>query len=247
MERLITILFICFFNLVFVLKLNAQTKTVVLGATDWCPYTCKSQADGGIVTKYLTQVFKEHGIKLEVRFYPWIRAVKFARTGEIDGLLTAVRSEVPDLLLTNIPTMNYQTCYYGLKKTTWQYTGSQSLEKVRNLSVASGYGYGEPLDTYLGRKPRNVSNIAGDRIIHRMMTMLENNRVSIFAQDPLIFLRNSHSIEIEKKGCQEVSPFYIAFKNSRYFSQELIPLLDSSLEKASKELLPSMLEQYYSE
>ncbi len=244
MKGLILVFIFLSANLYYSSSLRAEVTTLTFGATDWCPYTCESREDGGIVTKYLKKIFSEVGIEINVRFYPWIRAVRFARQGEIDGLLTAVKSEVPDLLLTTTPTMSYQTCFYGLPNNSWSYTGAASLAKVKALSVAEGYGYGEPLDGYIGKHAHNINFISGDRIMERMINMVKKNRVTIIAQDPLIIEQNRPKLKLHNKGCQEVSPFYIAFKKDPFYQNELIPKLDQVLAQHAEKFLPQLLEEY---
>ncbi len=214
-----------------------------MGATDWCPYTCPTRHDGGLVTSYLKEVFQILGVKLEVRFYPWVRAINYAKAGEIDGLLTAVKSEVPDMLLTTTPTMSYQTCFYTLEDDEWKYTGEESLSQIKALSVAEGYGYGEPLDSYIANGANNIVSISGDQLVDRMVYMLLANRISAFAQDPLIIeeykgLKSS----IINKGCQNSLPFFIAFRKTNYFKNELIPELDEVLKTKSKRGLPVIIK-----
>lgn len=224
---------------------SAELKTLVMGATDWCPYTCPSLPGGGLVTKYLREVFELIGIQLKVHFYPWVRAINYAKIGEIDGLLTAVRSEVPDLLLTSTPTMNYQTCFYTRRNYKWKYSGKKSLSEVKDLIIAEGYGYGEPLDSYIAGKPKNLVVISGTKIVDRMASMLLANRISAFAQDPLIIQEYKElNHEIFNKGCQSSSPFFIAFRKTKYFKNELIPKLNEVLKVTSKELLPAIIQDF---
>jgi len=81
-------------------------KQINLAATDWCPYACEHPADQkpGIVHEYLTQLFAAQGITLNIQFFPWSRAIEEANKGRVDGLLTAVYAEAPDLILpTRLP------------------------------------------------------------------------------------------------------------------------------------------------
>ena len=54
-------------------------RSVVLTSLEWPPYCSASLPGGGITTRVVRAAFLEAGYRVEVRFFPWQRAVEQAR------------------------------------------------------------------------------------------------------------------------------------------------------------------------
>ncbi len=66
----------------------ATTKPVVRLATlEWEPYIGTRMPDQGYAAALVRAAFADQGVKVEITFYPWARALHLARTGEVDGLM----------------------------------------------------------------------------------------------------------------------------------------------------------------
>ncbi len=66
----------------------AATKPVVrLASLDWEPYIGPRMPNQGYVAALIRAAFADQGMKVEIEFYPWARALHLARTGAIDGLM----------------------------------------------------------------------------------------------------------------------------------------------------------------
>ncbi len=81
------------FYIVFSLFLPAvgfaqENKTVVLACNEFPPQKMENSADGnkGIDVDILEAVFQDMNMDLQVRFYPWKRALQLAQNGSVDGL-----------------------------------------------------------------------------------------------------------------------------------------------------------------
>ncbi|MGH8105062.1 MAG: substrate-binding periplasmic protein [Arenimonas sp.] len=69
-------------------KPAASTKPVVRLATlEWEPYIGTRMPDQGYSAALVRAAFADQGVKVEITFYPWARALLLARTGEVDGLM----------------------------------------------------------------------------------------------------------------------------------------------------------------
>ena len=64
----------------------AQTKKVTLTTLDWEPYIGASLPGHGYVYEIVSEAFKSVGYQVEIKFYPWARAVDEAKSGQADGL-----------------------------------------------------------------------------------------------------------------------------------------------------------------
>lgn len=72
------------FLLLLSFQIIAAEQSIKLAATDWCPFTCSSMKNKGVVTEFVTKILAKHKIKLEVEFLPWARAVSNATNHKVD-------------------------------------------------------------------------------------------------------------------------------------------------------------------
>lgn len=226
-------------------------KTIHLAATDWCPYSCDVSDQPGIVTEYLTRLLASHNIDLKVEILPWGRAIHYANTGKVAGLLTAVPSEAPNLHFTSIPTMTYSVCFFSKKESDWQFNTAASL-KSRILGASLNYSYGEEVDPYIERNKDNrfIYLITGDNKITRFASMLQNNRLDSFIEDQYVTEWQLKALgdqrgDIKSSGCLPSHPFYVAINPGLEWSQEFIDLLDLLLaQESSKTVLQDVIHHY---
>jgi polar amino acid transport system substrate-binding protein len=66
---------------------DAPRKTVALATTEWAPYIGQEMPEFGYVHILATRAFALAGYDVEIRFYPWARALALAREGNVAGLL----------------------------------------------------------------------------------------------------------------------------------------------------------------
>jgi polar amino acid transport system substrate-binding protein len=66
---------------------DAPRKTVVLATTEWPPYIGQELPEQGYVHILATRAFAHAGYEVQIRFYPWARALALAREGSVAGLL----------------------------------------------------------------------------------------------------------------------------------------------------------------
>ena len=233
---------------------HAQLPThIALASTDWCPYACETAtAQHGIVYDYITQVLKQQDIAVDIRFYPWSRAIGLANIGDtIHGLLTAVKAEAPNLLFTTTPIMSYQICFFSKPKKNWMYEGVDSLAGMR-IGVISGYGYGSPLDEYIN-DPANrqfISTINGNNGVSRLISQLHIERIETFVEDKNVVqwtTRQYHlnTRSLKPSNCLSDNPFYLAIHTDLPGSQELITLLNRELAAPNNIALLNKITQQY--
>jgi polar amino acid transport system substrate-binding protein len=80
---------ICVSSLLFLLIETpslANTQTIYLNSLEWPPYIGKNLPNQGYVAQFVNSAFAIEGIKLEIKFLPWMRAYKNAKSGISDGL-----------------------------------------------------------------------------------------------------------------------------------------------------------------
>lgn len=189
-----------------------------------------------MVHDYLTYIFREHGIELEITFFPWSRAIKEVKKGRVDGLLTAVPTEAPGLLFTHTPTMNYSVCFFTEVSSDWEYKKIESLRGI-TLAVIQDYAYGEPVDKYIQTSPKNNLSVIKSGGIARLQRMLLAQRFDAFIADSNVVawqLTNTLS-SVRKAGCLDEKPFYLAFNPRKEWSGKIIEVLDVWLGASSSQ------------
>lgn len=237
------------------LKAELPSK-IVLAATDWCPYTCSTPEEHpGVIGEYVAAILKKHGIHLEIQFLPWSRAIAMANEGEkVHGLLTAVHEEAPELLLTDIPIMTYNVCFFTNTNIDWEYKDITSLSDIpEKLGVIRDYGYGSPVDEHI-KNPKNedgIHFISGSNALQRLILMLEKGRIDLLLDDKYVIRRlakknNINDSILRNAGCLPGNPFYLAINPKFEWSQELIDLFNDAFSRAeNQEVLKSMFERQF--
>lgn len=234
----------------------ANISTIKLATTDWCPYSCPNDKQNkGIAYDYVSHILQQKDITADIVSYPWARAIRQVDTGARHGLLTAVHSESPDLLFTQVPMMSYQMCFYGLPELKWQYRNTTSLSNV-SLAVIAEYGYGQPLDNFLAIESnrKNVVEISGNFGLERILALVSSGKVDVFIEDKNVFnwhLKHQDSIR-EKKfkqlGCLAETPFYLALSPELIWAPEVIKMLNREFSsQANGRWLEFLISNRYSE
>ena len=226
--------------------------TLHLGAADWCPYTCKDPDKPGIAAEYLTAVFATQGIDLQISVLPWARAVQSAQSGELDGLVTLIEGEAPQLLMTTTPTMGHQNCFYTRPASQWHYQGLSSLDQVR-LGAIKNYGYGDDIDYYIattGESTPKLQVLSGNSPDERLVNMLINSRIDVFISDRYVFgwkLKGSQTgaADIQQSSCLPERPFYAGFFKGRKNAQALTESLNKALSEDSNKALREQIAAKY--
>lgn len=242
---------ICFCLIFSVITRAEIPKSITLAAADWCPYTCPSKEEPGIVVEYFRNILAPYGITLDIRYLPWNRAIREVNIGSVAGLTTAVPSEAPDLQFTSVATMDYSVCLYSRESSNWQYSEPSSL-KGNILGAALNYSYGESIDAYINENIDNgaITFIAGDKKIFRYASMLRSNRIDAFIGDMYVTgwgakNENIDMQQIKINHCLQKTPFYMALNPELLWSKELINLLDQELSKEeNSEILSEIIYRY---
>ncbi len=169
-----------------------------------------------------------------------------ANKGRVDGLLTAVYAEAPDLVFTHTPTMAYGVCFFTEEYTSWQYKGLASLQQI-NLAVIQDYGYGQPVDGYIKEASAGKLTVIASGGINRLSRMLIAGRVDAFVGDSNVvawLLKTKRNLP-RQVGCLPENPFYIAFNSNRPWVKEIVNKLDIWLNTARNQLKLKGIKQEY--
>ncbi|NVK37387.1 MAG: transporter substrate-binding domain-containing protein [Gammaproteobacteria bacterium] len=227
-------------------------KKIILATTDWCPYACPGDPQTpGIAHEYITQVLADLGVDVEIKFYPWSRAIREVSLGRSHGLLTAVHDEAPDFLFTRTPTMAYSMCFFSKQTKDWEYMGIKSLEAIRFGGI-KGYGYSPEINGYMeyDNSQTRVELISGGNEIPRLFQMIKHGRIDAFIEDKYVvaWSAKKNSVDMQdfkKAGCLKEIPFFMAFNPDFPWVMNVLKQLDSSfLAAKNKTILKRIVERY---
>ncbi|NRA53633.1 MAG: hypothetical protein HRU23_05770 [Gammaproteobacteria bacterium] len=227
---------------------DSAPKTLQLASTQWCPYVCNE--DKGAVIQYVDEILARENIKLTVQVLPWSRAIKQAKSGASDGLLTAGLTEAQALSYTHSALGYYQTCFIARQDSTWHYEKPLNI-KGEILGTVQGYGYGPELDNLIKTRPASVLMISGSKVVSRLIGLLNKKRIDIVAIDIREFkwILGSNFIEemgLKKVGCLAKEPYYLALNPALIGREQLIEILDIAFAKSkNKHRLQQLLEAMY--
>lgn len=66
--------------------LAADSTEIRLSTLEWPPYTSATLPDGGYATAVVRAAFAAESRTVDIRFYPWARALSLAESGQRDGV-----------------------------------------------------------------------------------------------------------------------------------------------------------------
>lgn len=232
---------------------NLPSK-VILATTNWCPYACpETEKLPGIAYEYIQAIFNQLGVGVEIKFYPWTRAIKEVESGRAHGLLTAVHEEAPKFIFTNTPTMSYRVCFFSTNQSQWRFKDVASLSAI-TLGAIKGYGYDSEIDEYISNANSNetVQLISGGKEIPRFINMLELKRIDAFLDDQYVaaWEAKTHNIDLsdyQKSGCLGENPFYMAFNPNFKWAEHLIKKLDPLFSKKENQALLNKIVKKYTD
>lgn len=156
----------------------AMADTYRLVTTRFLPFTDPDHAKGGFLGEIAHEAFARRGHIITINFRPWPRAMKEAREGEADGLLSAFYNEERSKVFHfSAPLNSTRMVLVGMKKKWGDRLTFKTLAEFDGLSIATGrkWAYSEAFEKHSGFDRVLVgSEEAGIR-------MLFANRVNLFA------------------------------------------------------------------
>ena len=242
-----------------------QPRAITLATTAWCPYTCTDkQFNHGVIGHYIKQILADNDIQVTIESYPWSRAIQLANNGQVDGLLTAVHAEAPELLFSSVPISHFQVCFYGRINEQWNFQKQNSQPEdnqpttlqplihlnQRILGIQQDYGYGEPLDSFIANPPNHARlvTLTGDNGTTRLIDMLLSQRIDLFAEDQVVadWLISKQGLPnniVSKRGCLRKQPYYLALHASQQNKQLIININSALAKQENQALLASFIHQ----
>ncbi len=197
-------------------------------ATDWCPYTCKHFQTKGIVGDKIRKILNKEGYDIKVVFLPWARALRMVNNDNIAGLLTAVKSEAPNLVYPSKVTMSYQNCAFSTnKKFIGKIKNANDLRKYK-VGHITDYSYGNEYDQVIKKDNPRFISLAGSNPIERLFEMNKLGRIDLFMEEMRVADYNFKK-EVFKIHCTKPEGFYTAINPKFKSYKKLIEMLNNGL------------------
>ena len=189
-------------------------EPIVISSIDWCPQLCNSDAKPGYIMDTVKAIFKDSPYDIQVKTYPWTRAIKLVETGKSHALLAPAKGEAPNLVFPTQEVGLQRMCFFTKSNTDWQYTGAESLKGMK-VGLAQDTTL-EGLDDYIASNKSQFDFIPySDEYLNTSIKKVKFNRIDTF-----VFTYNSTqyginerqlSDEYREAGCLPSSKVYMAF------------------------------------
>lgn len=223
--------FWCYFlaTVVLLLSFSLHAQKLTLATTDWCPYTCQEMTSQGDVTAYIKSLLAKHNVDLKVLFLPWARAIQEAKIGNVDGVLTGVKSEAPFLHFTSTATSYYQSCFFALAKTKEKLQFNHINKAV--IGIISEHSYGQQIDHFIANDTANrYLEVHGSEPLKRLGRLLELKRIDYFIEE----INVAHYTLNDKFTpviCGEQNPFYLGLTMKKPAHANILQLLNEEIRR----------------
>ena len=125
---------------------TAEQSVLRLTTGDWPPFTSQDAQHGGVASQIVREAFALVDVEVELKFYPWARALKLAQSGRWDGSL--VWFETPERLeefFFSDPVAEARTHFFHLRETAFDWEEYSDLAQHR-VGGTVAYSYGHSFD-----------------------------------------------------------------------------------------------------
>jgi polar amino acid transport system substrate-binding protein len=192
-----------------------------LATLEFPPY--EFQEDGkarGIAVDVVTEAMRRLGHTVEVRVYPWARALDAARSGDVDGLFTAYKTPDREAFLdysgeTLVPQI---VSLFVVEGSPIRFDGSLSKLAGSSFGIVNQLSYGKVFDQAMQDGTLKKLEKTNDTALSAKM--LVAGRFDILVSNKYVALYNFKKLGIQGKIREltpvvEDVPSYIAFTKTR--------------------------------
>jgi polar amino acid transport system substrate-binding protein len=174
-----------------------EGRALVFASDEWCPYVCFESTRAGYLVDLAHALFESPARPVEIRRMSWLRAIREAEAGRIDGVLGAAPGESPLLLYPERAAAGDPVAFAVRSDDPWTFTHPRDLSG-RRIGLAQGYRFGPALDDALspGRAHSpGIEPLATDRPTWNNLQKLVEGRIDTV-------LDNGHVLrhEVDRSG-----------------------------------------------
>lgn len=177
---------------------KAVRQNEMIIAVDWgnVPFMYEDNKKvEGIYPALIAAVFDRMGVAVKIKAYPWKRALKLAKKGEIGiGGLYKIKERLKFLDYSD-PLYTEKIMIYTKKKKQFKFNTIQDLNK-KTIGVIRGWSYGDKVDTFM--KSGNVIIKAGDNDTVTFKRLVHDHVDCLFAPE------QTGRLMIKQKGYETI-------------------------------------------
>ena len=142
-------------------------EPVTLASTEFPPYTGERLAGGGFLTRAIAMAFERSGYAVKTLFYPWTRALKVTRNGEVDGITAIWRTtEREQWLAFSDPIVSNDIGFYGRTEgAPWLRELADIKAQGLRIGVVRGYAVPKALLELKPQFEETLNDAAGLRML----------------------------------------------------------------------------------
>lgn len=96
-----------------------EQEVIQIAAIDWCPQLCPAHTNPGYIAELVEQIYGSSDYQLNIKTYPWSRALSMVRKGEVDAVLSPARAEAPDPIYPHYEVGIQRMCFFTLATNSW--------------------------------------------------------------------------------------------------------------------------------
>jgi len=136
---------------------DADPRSVMLVANNWCPQHCiSSSKNPGYLVEIAQAALAASHVNSTIEFEPWLRAVRNVKMGIYDGLLTPTESEYINLIRHKEPLAKQRFCFYS-KLNKNNHLTSLADFKGKEIAISRGSNPGNEFMKFVLNAQNQVS------------------------------------------------------------------------------------------
>jgi len=154
-----------------------------VASLDWQPYSGQKLKFQGESVQKLRRLLAKRNIELKVDFFPWKRAMDFAKGKDYIGYFPAWPEEVSKGF---VPTLGIDTSKIALltyKNKLIKLDTLENIFKNNTLGIVKTYAYPKVINDLILKYPKNVFGALNET---SLLKMLVRNRFSVVITDPRV-------------------------------------------------------------
>ena len=204
----------------------AQEK-LLMDIGDWEPFTSSRDTESQILEQLVREIYALFGIKVEYRYYPWLRSLTNVENGECDGSFPLIKTPERDIttLSCKEPILIEDSVFFYLKKKRFDWSTMDDLKPYR-IGGTIDYAYMEPFENvnlhieYVAYEDLNFITLAERRIdiypasrevgIYLIHMLFEEPEISQFTYHPKPLNSQKYYVLISRKNprAQELADLF---------------------------------------
>ncbi|WP_415905813.1 hypothetical protein ACMXYW_07890 [Neptuniibacter sp. QD48_55] len=212
----------------------ADKQVIHIAAIDWCPQICPETDKPGYIIDLVKQIYSDTEYELDIRIYPWSRALSMTQQGRVHAVLSPAKPEAPDLLYPINEVGTQRMCFFTDREKEWQYENIHSLKnKQFGLSTDTSI---EELNDYALLNPEQFQYLPyNERHIVQQAKKVLRNRIHafLFTYNSTVYtLKNAGKWDrFKSAGCVQEANIYMAFSPQINMQDDIKKMMEVFDEK----------------